>query len=223
MRAFLKKGRFFNVTEDFYGMQKVILGKSLSDSIFPNGDALGKHILITTSNITFSFEIIGILKEQTSGMEQTSSSAYIPRGFYSKKITPNPKASAVMVQATSQDKSTSLANKITQYCTSLSGSEYSVRVTSMQTMIEQMDSITKTMSVMLSAIAAISLLVGGIGIMNIMIITVTERKTEIGIRKALGASPTDIKRQFLVEAASITLIGGILGILIGIAISLSVE
>ena len=76
---------------------------------------------------------------------------------------------------------------------------------------------------MLSAIAAISLLVGGIGIMNIMIVTVTERKQEIGIRKALGASPADIRQQFLVESASITLIGGIIGVITGIIISLCVE
>ena len=93
----------------------------------------------------------------------------------------------------------------------------------MQTMLNQMDEITNTMSVMLSSIAAISLLVGGIGIMNIMIVTVTERRQEIGIRKALGASPLDIRRQFLVESAAITLIGGILGILIGISVSLIVE
>ena len=68
----------------------------------------------------------------------------------------------------------------------------------MQTMLNPLDEITTTMSVMLSAIAAISLLVGGIGIMNIMIVTVTERRQEIGIRKALGASPLDIPRQFLV-------------------------
>ena len=76
---------------------------------------------------------------------------------------------------------------------------------------------------MLSAIAAISLLVGGIGIMNIMIVTVTERKQEIGIRKALGASPRDIRQQFLVESASITLIGGFFGVLVGALVSLAVE
>ena len=90
-------------------------------------------------------------------------------------------------------------------------------------MLEQVSKITGTMSMMLSAIAAISLLVGGIGIMNIMIVTVTERKQEIGIRKALGASPSDIRQQFLVESASITLIGGILGVLLGIILSIAVE
>lgn len=128
-----------------------------------------------------------------------------------------------MVQAESNQKATELVNTIKSYCTEITGSENSVRINSMQTMIDQMSSITSTMSVMLAAIAAISLLVGGIGIMNIMIVTVTERKQEIGIRKALGASPAVIKQQFLVESASITVIGGIIGIILGIGISFAVE
>lgn len=219
----LEAGRFFNVTEDYFGMQKVIIGKTLADNLFPAGDGLGKHILLTTSNITFSFEIIGILKEQSSGMEQTSNAAYIPRGFYEKKIMPNPQASSVMVQAVSTEAAAKLVDELTEYCQTISGSPYSVSVISMQTMIDQMDEITTTMNMMLSAIAAISLLVGGIGIMNIMIVTVTERRQEIGIRKALGASPFDIRRQFLVESAAITVTGGVLGIFMGIAVSLIVE
>ena len=219
----LESGRFFTVTEDYYGMQKIILGKTIADALFPSGDAVGKYILATSNNISVSFEVIGVLKEQTSGMEQTSNGAYIPRGFYSKKIAPNPSASTVIVQAESAEYATELANAVQAYCTELSGSSYSVNVMSMQTMIDQVNQIMTTMSVMLSAIAAISLLVGGIGIMNIMIVTVTERRQEIGIRKALGASPADIRRQFLVESAAITLIGGIAGIIIGIAISIAVE
>ncbi|EMB22988.1 ABC transporter permease [Treponema denticola] len=219
----LESGRFFTVTEDYYGMQKIILGKTIADALFPSGDAVGKYILAASNNISFSFEVIGVLKEQTSGMEQTSNGAYIPRGFYAKKIMPNPSASTVIVQAESSEYATELASTLEEYCAELSGSTYSVNVMSMQTMIDQMNEIMTTMSVMLSAIAAISLLVGGIGIMNIMIVTVTERRQEIGIRKALGASPADIRRQFLVESAAITLIGGIAGILTGIAISIAVE
>lgn len=218
-----KGGRFFTVTEDFYGLQKIILGSELAANLFPNGDALGKHVLVTASNITFSFEIIGILKDQNSGMEQTANAAYVPRGFYEKKITPNPDASSIMVQSVSPEKASALVADLTDYCQTMTGSQYSVRITSMQTMLEQMNEITRTMSVMLSSIAAISLLVGGIGIMNIMIVTVTERRQEIGIRKALGASPSDIRQQFLVESASITIIGGILGMLAGVVISLAVE
>lgn len=218
-----KGGRYINVTDDQEGMQKIILGSTIAEALFPAGDGVGKSVLVTSNKISFRFEVIGILKEQSSGMESSTNSAYIPRGFYSKKIEPNPAASTVMVQATSAEKASAMVDTLEEYCEKVSGTSYSVNVTSMQTMIEQMNSITTTMSVMLSAIAAISLLVGGIGIMNIMIVTVTERKQEIGIRKALGASPACIRRQFLVESASITLIGGFLGIILGIFISLAIE
>ena len=214
-------GRYFNVSDNEEGTQKIILNHDTAESFFPAGDAVGKKILVVVSRVSFSFEVIGVLKEQTTGME--NSSAYVPIGFYSKKISPNADAATVMVQATSEDKTSGLIDKIKDYCTSLSGTDTSVNVTSMQTMIDQISSITTTLSTMLSAIAAISLLVGGIGIMNIMIVTVTERKQEIGIRKALGASPNAIRQQFLVESASITLIGGFFGVVVGILISLAVE
>lgn len=217
----LESGTFFTVTDDKEGMQKIILSHDTAQSFFPAGDAVGKKIILVASNVPFGFEIIGVLADQTTGME--NGSAYIPRGFYSKKIEPNPQASSVMVQAVSNQKASQLVDILEDYCRKESGTEGSVNVTSMQSMLEQMSEITNTMSIMLSAIAAISLLVGGIGIMNIMIVTVTERKNEIGIRKALGASPADIRQQFLVESASITLIGGILGIVLGILISLAVE
>ena len=217
----LEKGSFFGVTDNEEGTQKIILSHDTAETFFPDGDAIGKKIMLVASKVTFGFEVIGVLKEQSTGME--NGAAYIPRGFYAKKIKPNPEADTIMVQATSPEKAVALVDVITEYCTELTGTEYSVNVTSMQSMLNQMSQITSTMSIMLAAIAAISLLVGGIGIMNIMIVTVTERKQEIGIRKALGASPADIRQQFLVESASITLIGGILGIIFGVVISLAVE
>lgn len=219
----LDYGDYFTVTDDVYGNQKVILGSEVATALFPDGNAVGRGILLVTSNVPFSFTVVGVLKEQTSGMENSTSGIYIPRGFYSKKIKPNPEASAVMVQATDITYCTQLVSDITSWGTEKTGTEGSITATSMQTMIEQMSTITKTLSLMLSGIAAISLLVGGIGIMNIMIVTVTERKQEIGIRKALGASPAAIRRQFLVESASITLLGGSLGILLGIGLSFAVE
>ena len=219
----LDNGSFFSVTDSVMGNQKVILGSTIAASLFPNGDAVGKRVMLVTSNVPFSFEVIGVLKEQSSGMENSTTGCYITRGFYSKKISPSPSASTVMVQAVSNDKATTLVEKLTDYCKKVSGTEGSVNVTSMQTMIEQMSEITNTLSVMLAAIAAISLLVGGIGIMNIMIVTVTERRQEIGIRKALGASPNVIRQQFLIESASITLMGGVAGIVLGVLISIAVE
>ena len=199
----LESGQFFNVTDNEEGSQKIILNHDTAESFFPSGDAVGKKIILVASKVSFT--------------------AYIPRGFYSKKIKPNPAADSVMVQAISAQKASELVTTIKNFCTEKTGTEYSVNVTSMQSMLDQMSQITGTMSMMLSAIAAISLLVGGIGIMNIMIVTVTERRQEIGIRKALGASPADIRQQFLIESASITVLGGLIGILLGMIISLAVE
>ena len=216
----LEKGKFFSVSDVEEGMQKIILSHDMAEQLFPDGNALGQKIMLVVDKVTFGFKIVGITKDQTTGME--TGTAFIPRGFYSKKIKPNPPADSVLVQVTSQEKSSPMVQTLTSYCKNLTGTD-SVRVNSMKTMIEQVSKITETMSLLLAAVAAISLLVGGIGIMNIMIVTVTERRQEIGIRKALGANQKDIMQQFLIESASITVIGGILGIIFGILISLVLE
>jgi len=219
----LDYGEYFSVTDEVAGSQKMIIGSEVASSLFPDGNAVGKNVLVVTSSVPFSFKIVGVLKEQSSGMENSTTGIYIPRGFYSKKISPNPTADQIMLQATASKYCTSMVTDVTDFTNLKAGTEGAVRVQSMQTMIEQMSEITSTLSIMLSGIAAISLLVGGIGIMNIMIVTVTERKQEIGIRKALGASPLAICRQFLIESASITLLGGIIGVFLGIGISFAVE
>lgn len=216
----LEEGKFFSVSDVEEGMQKIILSHDMAEQLFPDGNALGQKIMLVVDKVTFGFKIVGITKDQTTGME--TGTAFIPRGFYSKKIKPNPSADSVLVQVTSQEKSSLMVQTLTSYCKNLTGTD-SVRVNSMKTMIEQVSKITETMSLLLAAVAAISLLVGGIGIMNIMIVTVTERRQEIGIRKALGANQKDIMQQFLIESASITVIGGILGIIFGILISLVLE
>ena len=216
----LEEAKFFSVSDVEEGMQKIILSHDMAEQLFPDGNALGQKIMLVVDKVTFGFKIVGITKDQTTGME--TGTAFIPRGFYSKKIKPNPPADSVLVQVTSQEKSSPMVQTLTSYCRNLTGTD-SVRVNSMKTMIEQVSKITETMSLLLAAVAAISLLVGGIGIMNIMIVTVTERRQEIGIRKALGANQKDIMQQFLIESASITVIGGILGIIFGILISLVLE
>ena len=215
----LEYGNFFSVTDNISGSQKIILGSEVAQALFPEGNALGKKIILISSNIRFGFEVVGVLKEQSGGMENPSTSVYIPRGFYSKKIQPNPIASSIVCQVTDQKLSTKVAENIKSYVEEKSGVENILNIMSMATFLEQYDQIMGTMTLLLSGVAAISLLVGGVGIMNIMIVTVTERKKEIGIRKALGASPRAIKLQFLVESATITLFGGFLGVIVGIALS----
>lgn len=219
--AKLIKGSFFTVTDDVEGLQKVIINEETAKTLFEKEDPLNKNILLTSNNVSFNFKVIGVIKDNTSAIE--TSSIFVPRGFYDKKIKPSPEAGTIMVQLTTPTVATQFCQDVEQYAKDLTGNEYALYTMSMQSMIDQMNKISSTMNLLLSSIAAISLLVGGIGIMNIMIVTVTERKQEIGIRKALGATPLDIKRQFLVESASISLLGGIIGIFIGIIISLITE
>ncbi len=208
----LSEGSFFDISDNVQGAQKVIMGDDLAEALFPDGDALGKTVIFIIQNARFGFEVTGIV-------EDGGTAAYVPRGFYTKKISPQNVADSVVIQVTDQDLASSVADAIEEYAEQVTGQTNSISVTSMQSMIDQFDDIMGTVTMLLSGIAAISLLVGGVGIMNIMIVTVTERRKEIGIRKALGATPGDIRGQFLVESATITLFGGFLGILAGIGIS----
>ena len=212
-------GSWFSVSDNVMGAQKIILGSDVADSLFPDGDGVGKQVIVDTDTSNYGFKVIGILEDKDSGMESTASAAYIPRGFYIKKIEPNPDASGALVKVMDQDQTSAIEEAITDWVEEKTGVEDSIHVRSMATMLEKVDETLGTVSLLLAGVAAISLLVGGIGIMNIMIVTVTERQKEIGIRKALGATPGAIKSQFLIEAATITIIGGIFGIVLGVIIS----
>lgn len=214
-----EEGSSFSITDTVEGVQKAIIGSELAQSLFPQGDVIGKNVIAIISNVRFGFEIIGVLKAQTSGFLSTANAVFIPRGFYTKKIMPSQVANNIVLQLTDLTYATRVVDIIKTYAKEKTGQDNMIQVMSMQSMLEQYDQILGTVSMLLSGIAAISLLVGGIGIMNIMIVTVTERKKEIGIRKALGASPNAIRLQFLVESASISLMGGILGIIFGLILS----
>lgn len=213
-------GALLTDADDYYGTHKAVIGSEVMANFFPDGDALNKILTLDLNGVRFGLKVAGVLKSQTSaGMEQPDNMVYVTSGFYKKKIDPDPDAGNIVIKAASQDVASQLKSRIEEYAAKTTGNQYALRVMSMQSMMEQFDEIMGTLSLMLGGVAAISLLVGGIGIMNIMIVSVTERKKEIGIRKALGASPAVIRNQFLIESASISLFGGILGIFFGIVIS----
>ena len=224
----LAEGSWFTETENEMGAQKIILGHGVSENFFGDESPIGKVIMFNVSagsskSKFFGFEIIGVLENnEGGGLESFNSSVYVPRGFYDKKIKPNAVASKVTVQAISQDYAPEVGEDIIAYAEKTFGMEDVLSTFSLASMLESFNEMMGTMSLLLSCIAAISLLVGGIGIMNIMIVTVTERRKEIGIRKALGATPLAIQSQFLVEAAATTLIGGIFGIIFGLLLSFAI-
>jgi putative ABC transport system permease protein len=214
----LDYGSFFSVSDDVQGIQAAILQSDVAKSLFPEGGAAGKRIVLIYQGQSFSFTVVGVLAETNGAFENAS--VYVPRGFYTKKIAPSPDASSLVLEADNQNHAVEVTDLARAYITSLTGDAYSVNIMSMKSALSQFEQVSGTMNLMLSGIAAISLLVGGVGIMNIMIVTVTERKKEIGIRKAIGASGAAIRMQFLIEAAAITLTGGLIGIAAGLLISL---
>lgn len=214
----LEQGDGFSISDNVTGQQRLIMGKEIASGLFEEENPIGQTVTVVAGNATFNFRVAGVLSS-SNAMNPTDSMVLIPRGFYSKKIMPSAQASTIIVQCNHQDRAPTVAQHIKEYITFVSGSEHAASVSSMQAMLEEYQKLSGSISLILSGIAAISLLVGGIGIMNIMIVTVTERRREIGIRKALGASPNTIRLQFLVESALITVVGGLIGIVVGIAIS----
>jgi putative ABC transport system permease protein len=220
----LDYGRFFLVSEQVLGSQKIVLGSEVVRFLFPEGEALGKRVLLQMDGYQMSFEVAGVLAEMDSIVfESPNQSAFVPRKVYSRRINPsNLYADVAIVQAFDQNDTPRIQRDIETLVTEKTGNPQAAYIFSMQSMLDQIDQVTRSMNLLLSGIAGISLLVGGIGIMNIMIVTVTERKKEIGIRKALGASPAAIRLQFLVESATITLLGGIIGIGLGLLFSAAI-
>lgn len=214
----LNLGAEFAISDNVTGQQRLIIGTEIADGLFPGENPVGQTVTAVVDKASFNFRVAGVLSD-SNAMNPTDTMVLVPRGFYAKKVMPAAQASTIIVQCTHQDKAPTVAQHIKEYITFVSGSEHAASVTSMQAMLEEYQELSGSISLILSGIAAISLLVGGIGIMNIMIVTVTERRREIGIRKALGASPNVIRVQFLVESALITVVGGLVGIIVGIGIS----
>jgi putative ABC transport system permease protein len=215
----LTEGRFFTTAELNNASTVAVLGSTTASQLFGGRDALGQNVNINGTSIT----VIGILN--TAGSSTTTDEddqALIPQTTYSSRIASSGNASGIStlyLQATSTD-SLSAAYQETQktllatHGVTVAAADFTI--SSQQSLLSTATATDKTLTVLLAGIAAISLLVGGIGVMNIMLVSVTERIREIGLRKALGATPRVVRRQFLVEASTLGLVGGVLGIALGL-------
>ena len=212
--------------EDLDGRRSVCV---VSDRLVENlyqGDAdaaLGDEVRVELNGEYQSFRIVGIYEYDASmsisfsAEEDVTTSLYIPITT-AKHLTGSPEGySTVTVQASAGTDSAAMAQSIREFLSRYyaNNEDYGVSAMAMSTMVESMSAIMDTLSIAISVIAGISLLVGGIGVMNIMLVSVTERTREIGIRKALGATNNDIRIQFVVESVIVCLIGGVIGILLG--------
>ena len=210
----LGKGRFISYIDAARYQNVCVIGAYLEEEAF-QGDALGKQLSIGGEHVT----VIGVL-EKNSDMSEGSGDdiIYLP---YTTALRLSGSADASMYMFTSTSKDTAATAKgiiENRLYKTFQSSDYYFVMTSAE-MMDAMNAMMGTMMAVLVAIAAISLLVGGIGIMNIMLVSVTERTREIGIRKSLGAKRKDIRGQFIIEAGTTSAIGGVLGILVGIGLA----
>lgn len=207
----VQEGRFLTSFDIEGSLNVAVIGTYIANELFPDGNAVGSYIKFNNK----SFKIVGILTQTEDGEEGTADDVMIIPYNVAQRLSRAGSVSTIYVRAKDAQKVDVLKENIESTLYKLYENEDYYRVTSQQAMLETLSSVTDTLSIVLAGIAAISLVVGGIGIMNIMIVSVTERTREIGIRKAIGARKINILIQFLIESLIITLLGGITGIIIG--------
>lgn len=215
----LEKGSFFSA-RDIIGRRKVaVLGKTVVKELFGDQDPIGLRIRIRN----IPFDVIGVLKEKGQNMGQDQDDVILaPVTTVLYRMSDGKNISMMVASSISSEKSKEASDEITKILREqhrlLPNDEDDFMIRSQTDLVETATGIMTMMTMVLSAIAGVSLLVGGIGIMNIMLVSVTERTREIGIRLAIGARGGDVLIQFLIEAIILSLFGGILGILLGVGI-----
>lgn len=214
-------GSFFDKSQ-VRGMAKVaVIGVDIVSELFEEGDeSLGKAIRLDGK----SFRVIGVLEQNdASGMSNPNEAIYIPLDAMMKTVIGQNYLGSIAVLATDSE----LVDGVVEDIENLLIDRHEIidmdlkdfTIMNFQEMISTISNVTGILTTLLSAIAAISLLVGGIGIMNIMLVTVTERTKEIGLLKSIGAKNKHILTQFLLEAVVLTVTGGLIGVTIGVGIS----
>ena len=211
----LTSGRFFKDSEQQASRKVAVIGKTVKTNLFAEAEAVGKQIDVAGQRYT----VIGILGTRGSifGIDQDNS-IYVPFTSAQKQFGIDRLNTIYISAGNSADVKQVQTRATTILKRRLSEDEFTVQT--QEQALSTIGQITGVLTLALGGIAAISLIVGGIGIMNIMLVSVTERTREIGLRKALGATPQNIRNQFLIEAVTLSGIGGIIGILLGFGISL---
>lgn len=209
----LKSGRFLTPTDDKSYNKIAIIGANIKEDLFPDDDnPIGKNIKINRVN----FKIVGVLESKGGGFGLEDDSIIVPLLTIQKMLAGVDYLATISVSVSNQNQLSQIQEEITKVLLlQHKVSEPDFSFISQQDILSALNQITTTFTIFLASIAGISLLVGGVGIMNMMLTTVTERTREIGLRKAVGAKKIEITHQFLSEAIILTSLGGILGIIFG--------
>ena len=224
--AAVKYGSFFGHEAIAARSRVVVLGASVAETLFRGDDPLGKRIRINNIN----FEVVGVMAAKGGNFGPSDDDqVFVPITTAQLRLFPPPSGSVraidvsiTFVQADENGDTDALIEQITEVLRrrhNLTYQDNNFTIVTQEDLVQSFGTITGALTAFLGAIAAISLLVGGIGIMNIMLVSVTERTREIGLRKAVGARRRDIRTQFLIEALVLSMTGGFLGIALGYAMA----
>lgn len=209
-------GSAFTDADVTLASKTAVIGSTLATTLFPTGSALGQSVTVDGT----PFTIVGILATQSSlGFTDPNSVIVAPITRVQRSFTGFGAVSALAVVAKDSDSVSAASGELEVMLNQLLGQttdDETYTITDQSSLLATQEASADSFTVLLGAVAAISLLVGGIGVTNVMLVTVTERTREIGIRKALGAKRKAILGQFLAEAATLTLLGGILGVLVAL-------
>ena len=216
----LASGRFLTAADETNGAAVTVLGSTTADQLFGGASAIGQTVTINGVQL----QVVGVLAPSGStGSSNNDDLAIVPMRVAAQQLfggTTRTTVSTIYVEASSSSTLSAAYQEAQSELLALHNISASTSadftITTQQSLLTAATSVDKTLTVLLAGIAGISLLVGGIGVMNIMLVSVTERVREIGLRKALGARPRVIRRQFLVEASVLGLAGGVLGVLVGV-------
>lgn len=214
----LKSGRLFEENEISFGQTSCILGTTIVKQLFENEDPIGSKVRLNS----FACTVIGVLESKGAAAFGRDQDEIIitPLKMFQRKIQGNKDIKSILVsinESKNIEQAKNGINLLMQERRAVKqGEDNNFYIRDMEDLLSMMTSTTKTLTYLLGSIAAISLLVGGIGIMNIMLVSVTERTKEIGTRLAIGAMESEVLLQFLVESVVLSTLGGLIGIVIGV-------
>jgi putative ABC transport system permease protein len=213
--AKVTNGRFINDLDVEYRQKVAVLGSETASTFFGTDNSIGQYVQIEGT----SFKVVGVLQSKGGSMGQSGDDVVIVPLSTAERIVKTTSINQVFLQGKKESQMDFVMAEVENAMDKMFPNKSdSYSVFNQQDLMDTMSSVTKTMTMMLGGIAGISLLVGGIGIMNIMLVSVSERTKEIGIRKAIGAKRRDILLQFLIESIVLSCLGGIIGILFGLGL-----
>jgi len=221
--ATMKAGRFFNEAENRHKQKVVAIGENIADALFPESDPIGKEILIDGSN----YRVVGVFEKPKGGFGENDEDRRVVIPYETlRKVYPHADQHFIRAQAY-PGQINQAVDQIRDVLRRRRNVAYnepdSFSLQTSEQAIEQFHQIVLAIAAVTFAMSSIGLLVGGVGVMNIMLVSVTERTREIGVRKAIGGRRRDITWQFLLEAMTLTGAGGIIGILVAAAIAMAIR